>query len=234
MMTHYLDIDLKCALRNSKSAILARSLLLALSLVSSLFLALCSAVEAQQPAKVARIGFMGNNPNPEQVRIEVFRKKLRELGWVEGENIIIEYRWANGNFDLLPELAAELVTLKVEIIFAPASVYVEAARRATATIPIVFAVHGDPIGAGHVASLARPGGNITGLAQMQTELNAKGLELLKEAVPGLRRVAVLWNPATPSHEPILKAVEETGRALGLRLQTVPVARSMELENVLRP
>jgi putative ABC transport system substrate-binding protein len=173
---------------------------------------------------------MGNSPTPEQVRIEVFRKKLRELGWVEGQNIIIEYRWANGKFDLLPELAAELVKLKVEVIFAPASVYVEAARRATATIPIVFAVHGDPIGAGHVASLARPGGNITGLAQMQTELNAKGLELLKEAVPGLTRVAVLWNPATPSHGPILKAIEETGRALGLRLQTIAVEGSVELEN----
>jgi putative ABC transport system substrate-binding protein len=170
------EIKFKSAFRNLKSAILLCALLLALSVPA----------DGQQAAKVTRIGFMGNSPTPEQVRIEVFRQKLRELGWVEGQNIIIEYRWANGRFDLLPELAAELVKLKVEVIFAPASVYVEAARRATATIPIVFAVHGDPIGAGHVASLARPGGNITGLAQMQTELNAKGLELLKEAVPGLR------------------------------------------------
>ena len=197
--------------------------------LSAIPLAFYLVAEAQQAAKIARIGFMGNSPTPEQVRIEVFRQRLRELGWVEGQNIIIEYRWANGKFDRVPELAAELVNLKVGVIFAPASLYVEAARRATTTIPIVFAVHGDPIGAGHVASLARPGGNITGLAQMQTELNAKGLELLKEAVPGLSRVAVLWNPATPSHGPILKAVEETGRALGLRLQTLPVESAMDLD-----
>jgi putative ABC transport system substrate-binding protein len=197
--------------------------------LSTMLFALCVAVEAQQAAKPVRIGFMGNRPTAEQLRTDVFRQRLRELGWVEGQNILIEYRWANGRLDRAPQLADELVKLKVDVIFAPASLHVEAAKQATTTIPIVFAVHGDPIGAGHAASLARPGGNITGLAQMQTELNAKGLELLKECVPRVIRVAILWNPATPSHRPILKAVEETGRALGLRLQPVPVESTMDFD-----
>ena len=127
------------------------------------------------------------------------------------------------------EFAEELVRLKVDVIMAPSSVYTGAAKRATSTIPIIFMSHADPIGSGHVASLARPGGNITGLSIMMTETNVKGLELFKEAVPGLSRVAVMWDPATPSHGPGLKAVEAAGPTLGLRIQPVAVRSATEFD-----
>ena len=111
--------------------------------------------------------------------------------------MLIEYRWAEGKFERFPELAAELVRLDVDLIFAPSSIYVEGARKATLRIPIVFALHADPVGSGHVASLRRPGGNITGLATLQTQISSKGMQILKEAVPGASRFAVLWHPATP-------------------------------------
>ncbi len=185
---------------------------------------------AQQPGKVYRVGFFWESPAVLPDGIERFRRGLRDLGWVEGQNIVLEYRWGEGHYDRLHEPAEELVRLKVDIIVAPSSVYVDAARRATSTIPIIFAVHADPIGSGHVASLAQPGGNITGVSLMMPETNAKLLELLKEAVPGLSRVAVLWNPATPSHEPGLRAVEDRGRALGLRLQLVAVRSETEFDS----
>jgi putative ABC transport system substrate-binding protein len=185
---------------------------------------------AQQPVKVYRVGFLWESPAVLPEGIESFRRGLRDLGWVEGQNIVLEYRWGEGRYDRLHELAEELVRLKVDIIVAPSSVYVEAARRATSTIPIIFAVHADPIGSGHVASLARPGGNITGVSLAMPETNAKLLELLKEAVPGLARVAVLWNPATPSHGPGLNAVEDRGRALGVRLQPVAVHSETEFDS----
>ena len=125
------------------------------------------------------------------------------------------------------ELAEELVRLKVDVIMAPSSIYTEAAKRATSTIPIIFMSHADPLGTGHVKSLARPGGNATGLTIMMTETNVKGLELFKEAVPRLARVAVVWDPATPSHGPGLKAVEGAGPSLGLRIQSVPVRSASE-------
>src|SRR6266540_4220387 len=171
------------------------------------------AAVAQQAAKIYRVGFVWDSPAVWPHALEAFRQGLRDLGWVEGKNIVIEYRWAEGRFDRLPGLAEELVRLKVDVIVAPTSIYAGAAKRATSTIPIVFASHADPIGSGHVASLARPGGNITGLTVMMSETTAKGLELLKEAVPGLSRVAVVWDPATPSHGPGLKAVEAAGRTL---------------------
>ena len=129
-------------------------------------------------------------------------------------HIAIEYRWAEGKPERMRELAEELVRLKVDVIMAPSSIYTEAAKRATSTIPIIFLSHADPLGTGHVASLARPGGNITGLSLMMTETNVKGLELFKEAVPGLSRVAVIFDPATPSHGPGLKAVEDRGPIAG--------------------
>ncbi len=185
---------------------------------------------AQQSGKVYHIGFLWESPAVLPEGIENFRKGLRELGWVEGQNIVLEYRWGEGHYDRLNELAEELVRLKVDVILAPSSVYVEAARSATSTIPIVFAVHADPIGSGHVSSLARPGGNITGVSLLMSETNAKLLELLKEAVPGLSRVAVLWNPATPSHEPGLRAVEERARALKVRVYPVAVRSETEFES----
>jgi putative ABC transport system substrate-binding protein len=151
------------------------------------------------------------------------------LGWVEGHNVAIEYRWAEGRFDRLNDLAEELVRLKVDVIFAPTSIYTAAAKRATSTIPIVFASHADPIGSGHVTSLAHPGGNVTGFTVMMSETSAKSLELFKEVIPGLARVAVIWDPATPSHSPGLDAVRVMGRALGLELQALAVRNATEFD-----
>jgi putative tryptophan/tyrosine transport system substrate-binding protein len=184
------------------------------------------ATRAQQPAKVAQIGFMGPAPAVTYLpRVEALRAGLRDLGYVEGKNIVIEFRWAD-SVEQLPEMAAELVRMKVDIIFASSSTYVEPARQATKTIPIVFAVHADPVGIGHVASLARPGGNITGLSMLLTDLVAKELEIFKEAVPQTTRIGILWNPTTPSHRPAVQAVEAVGEKLGVQLLLVP-ARTVE-------
>jgi putative ABC transport system substrate-binding protein len=188
------------------------------------------AARAQLPGKVYRIGFLWDSPNAFLDALEAFRQGLRDLGYVEGRNIVIEYRWAEGKPERMRELAEELVRLKVDVIMAPSSIYTAAAKRATSTIPIIFMSHADPLGSGHVASLARPGGNITGLSLMMTETNVKGLELLKEAVPGISRVAVIFDPATPSHGPGLKAVKAAGPALGLRVQSVPVRSATEYDS----
>jgi putative ABC transport system substrate-binding protein len=181
------------------------------------------AARAQQPARMRRIGFLGIVA--EQIAGDGLRAGLRDLGYIEGSNIVIEWRWAQ-NVEELPALAAELARMPVDVIFAPSSTFVEAARQATTTIPIVFAVHADPVGLGHVASLARPGGNITGMSMLLTELAAKGLEMMTEALPQVRRIGILWNPTTPSHSRALQAVEAAGEKLGLELREVP-ARSLE-------
>jgi len=188
------------------------------------------ATEAQPTGKVYRIGFLWDSPAAFPDAIEAFRRGLRDLGYVEGRNIVIEYRWAEGKPERMRELAEELVRLKVDVIMAPSSIYTGAAKRATSTIPIIFMSHADPLRTGHVASLGRPGGNITGLSIMMTETNVKGLELFKEAVPRLSRVAVIWDPATPSHGPGLKAVEVAGPSLGLRIQPVAVRSATEYES----
>ena len=188
------------------------------------------AAEAQQAGKVYRVGFLWDSPAVFPDAIEAFRQGLRDLGYVEGRNITIDYGWAEGKPERMRELAEELVRLKVDVIIAPSSIYTGAAKRATSTIPVIFVSHADPIGSGHVASLARPGGNITGLSLMMTETNVKGLELFKEAVPGLARVAVVWDPATPSHGPGLKAVEVAGPSLGLRIQSVAVRSAPEYDS----
>jgi putative tryptophan/tyrosine transport system substrate-binding protein len=192
-------------------------------------LAVPLAVPAQQAGRVYRIGFLWDSPAVWPHALESFRRGLREMGWVEGRNVTVEYRWAEGRFDRLNDLAEELVRLKVDVIVAPTSIYAEAAKRATSTIPIVFASHADPIRSGHVASLARPGGNLTGVTIIMSETSAKSLELLKETVPGLSRVAVVWDPATPSHTPALRAVEVMGRALGLQLQPLAVRSATEFD-----
>src|SRR5437899_9991294 len=186
-------------------------------------------VDAQQAKKVPRVGFLWDSPAVFPDAIEAFRQGLRDLGYVEGRTIAIEYRWAEGKPERMRELAEELVRLKVDVIMAPSSIYTGAAKQATSTIPIIFMSHADPIGSGHVASLARPGGNITGLTVMMSETSAKSLELLKEAVPGLSRVAIMWDPATPSHRPALDAVETRGRALGLQVQTLAVRGATEFD-----
>jgi ABC-type uncharacterized transport system substrate-binding protein len=192
--------------------------------------AVCSlAAHAQQTGKIYRVGFLWDGPDVFPDALEAFLKGLRELGYVEGQNIAIEYRWAEGKPERMRELAEELVRLKVDVIMAPSSIYTAAAKRATSTIPIIFMSHADPLATGHVASLAQPGGNATGHSLMMTETNVKGLELLKGAIPGLSRVAVIFDPATPSHGPGLKAVEEAGPALGLRIRPVAVRSAAEYD-----
>ncbi len=190
------------------------------------------AAEAQQPQKVYRVGILTNKASdPAEARVwQAFRSGLRERGWIEGQNIVIEFRAAEGNTARLPELAADLVQLKVDLIVARSSIWVQAAKEATSSIPIVFLVHADPVGTGHVMSLAKPGRNITGLAAMTTDLAPKELELLISAVPVAKRIAVLWNPDTPSHPATLKAAEEAGRTLRVQVQAVGARTAAELED----
>ncbi len=176
--------------------------------------------DAQQAGKVPRIGYLSaSSPSGGPRLLEAFRKGLRELGWVEGQNIVIDYRYAEGRFDRLPDLAAELVRLKVDIIVAVPTPAAAAAKNATGTIPIVMVSVGDPVGIGLIASLARPGGNVTGLSySVDQKIFGKGLELLKETVPKIRHVAILWNPANPAHPLAIREVNVAARSLGLQLQ----------------
>src|SRR5262245_51004046 len=185
--------------------------------------------EAQQAGRVYRFGVLTNKASdPAEARLwQAFRSGLRERGWIEGQNILIEFRAAEGNTARLPELAADLVRLKVDLIVARSSIWVQPVKEATSSIPVVFLSHADPVGTGHVASLARPGGNITGLAILMTDLAPKGLELLTAAVPMAKRIAVLWNRDTPSHTPALKTVEEAGRTLRVQLQPVDARTTAE-------
>ena len=199
------------------------------TLIGGLVLAPTNAA-AQRTGRIPRIGFLWDTPVVWPHALEGFRQGLRDLGWIDGKNIIVEYRWAEGDFERLPSMVDELVRLKVDLIVAPTSIYTGAARRATATIPIVFASHADPIGSGHVVSLARPGTNATGLTIVMSETTAKSLELLKTVVTGLSRVAVVWDPATPSHTPVLNAAKAAGRALGLQVQTVAVRSATEFDS----
>ena len=190
------------------------------------------AAEAQHAGKVYRVGILGESASdPSEARLwQTFRLGLRDLGWIEGENILIESRWNEGDSARLPELATDLVRLRVDLIVTRGSTYVQGARAATSSIPIVFTMHADPVGTGHVVSLARPGGNITGLALLQTEINRKGFEILLSAVPMAKRVAVVWNPGTPSHTPGLKAVEESARTRRVQLQAVVARTGADLES----
>jgi putative tryptophan/tyrosine transport system substrate-binding protein len=187
------------------------------------------AAHAQQHAKVHRVGFLWENANTFPDALDAFRQELRRLGYTEGSNLVIEFRWAEGNPERMRELAQELVRLQVDVIVAPSSLYTAAAKEATDTIPIIFMSHADPLRTGHVASLARPGGNATGFSLMMTETNVKGLELLREVLPTLSRVAVLYEPATPSHGPGLEAVKEAGPILGLSIQPVAAASAADFD-----
>ncbi|MBI2370613.1 MAG: ABC transporter substrate-binding protein [Deltaproteobacteria bacterium] len=185
--------------------------------------------DAQAPARVPRIGFLALHPAPSP-RSQAFEQGLQELGYVEGQTIALEYRWAAGRADRLPALAAELVRLEVDVIVAVGDAVIRATMNATRTIPIVMAIAGDPVGSGFVASLARPGGNVTGLSFLAPELSVKRLELLKEVVPGLSRVAVLRNPANPASALALREMEAAARALGVQLQPLEVRAPDEFEN----
>ena len=181
------------------------------------------ASHAQPAGNIRRIGYLAAGPWPSDTAgitvLQAFRQGLRELGWVEGQNIVIDYRFAAGRFDWLPDLAAELVRLKVDLIVATTTPAAAAAKNATATIPIVMVSVGDPVGLRLIASLAHPGGNVTGQAfSVGTEVFGKQLELLKEVVPTVRRVAILSNPANPSHALAISNVKAAARSLGVELQ----------------
>ena len=216
-----LNVTLKSAFRNLKSAILA----------SVLLFALCVSAQAQQPKKVPRVGFLSSSVFPG--RIEVFRQGLRDLGYVEGKNIVIEWRNADGNHDRERSLATELVRLKVDVIVTGGSTATRAAKEATLTIPIVMTQDSDPVGNGFVASLARPGGNITGLANFAPELSGKRLELLKEVVPKLSRVAVFGNAMVPGNAQMLKETELAAGAFGVKLQYLELQISKDLDTAFQ-
>jgi putative ABC transport system substrate-binding protein len=198
--------------------------------VTLLVLAAPLAAGAQPAGKMYAVGILGEKASdPSEARMwQSFRLGLRELGWIEGRNLRIESRWAEDNYARLPELAADLVRLRVDLIVTRGSTYVQGAKKATSAIPIVFLVHADPVGTGHVASLARPGGNITGLSLLLTEIYRKGFEILISTVPAAKRIAVLYNPDTPSHIPGLKALEESARTLRVQLQPVVARAGAEL------
>jgi putative tryptophan/tyrosine transport system substrate-binding protein len=179
------------------------------------------AAEPQQAGKVSRIGYLSAGALPTYPTFEnAFREGLRELGYVEGRNIALEYRWAEGKYERLPELAAELVRLKVDVILAVSTPAAQAAKAATRTIPIVFTLVADPVASGLVSSLARPSGNITGLPSLSSEIIGKQLELLKETVPRVSRVAILQNPDASSHPFMVREAAGAARALGVQLRVL--------------
>jgi len=190
------------------------------------------AAEAQQAAKIARIGFLATGGDASPRLREAFLQGLRDLGYVDGRNVVIEYRSAEGRLERWQTLAAELVALKVDVIVVPGTAAAAAARQATRAIPIVVIGAGDPVTSGLAASLARPGGNVTGLSALSPELVSKWLELLKQAVPGLSRVAFLWQPgAVPEHTErnMLTEAEVAARTLGLRLQVVEARGAADID-----
>ena len=204
-----------------------------LTLSASLFLFSVCAV-AQQPTKVPRIGFLSAvSPSTISARVAAFRQGLRELGYVEGKNIFIEWRFAEGKSDRLPSLAAELVRLKVDVIVAEAPTSTRSAKQATVTIPIVMMFDDDPVGSGFVASLARPGGNITGLSTLSPEISGKQLELLKEIVPKLSRVGVLGDVTRPGIPQALREINVAADAFRVQVQYLEVRGSKDIEIAFR-
>jgi putative ABC transport system substrate-binding protein len=204
-----------------------------LALCAMLF-ALCFSVEAQQATKISRIGWLtASSLSAMTARIEAFRQGLREFGYVEGKNIVVEWRSVEGKADRLPGLVAELVRLKVDVIVTAGPQATRAAKEATVTIPIAMSFDNDPVGNGFVASLARPGGNITGLSALAPELSGKQLELLKEVVPRLSRVAVLGSSTTPGNAQSLKETELAAGALAVQLQYLDVRDPKDIDTAFR-
>jgi putative ABC transport system substrate-binding protein len=200
----------------------------ALAAVLAVLVAVPFAAEAQPGKNVPRIGVLW--PNPPST-FEFVRQGLNELGYVEGRNIIFEYRWGQDKLSQLPELARELVHLKVDLIVTLAPPATMAAKNATQTIPIVFVAIGDPVASGLVASLARPAGNLTGTTRMLAEMSVKHVEFLKQAIPTLSRLAILWNPANSSHGPALKAAEATAGSLSVHVQALEVRGPADFDGV---
>ena len=196
----------------------------------AMLLALCLPANAQQPKKIAKIGYLfGSTPAATAQNIEAFRQGMRELGHVEGKTFVLELRYGQARAERFPELARELVGLKVDVIVAGADLAITAVKRETQTIPIVMAVSSDPVGTGFVASLARPGGNVTGLSNMSPDLSGKRLELLSEVVPGLSRVAFLWNPDVRGNLLDYKETEGAASSLRVQLQSIEVVRAEDLD-----
>jgi ABC-type uncharacterized transport system substrate-binding protein len=187
------------------------------------------AARAQQMAKLPAVGFLvSGTPSTHGPWFAALAQRLRELGWIEGRTIAIEYRWAEGRNERFAEIAAEFVRLKVDVIVTAGTALVVAAKQATSVIPIVFAAAGDPVGTGLVASLARPGGNVTGLSVQQTDAAAKRLELLREVVPGLRRLAILANVASPAVVLDMREVQATAGTLGLEVTTSEIRQGEDI------
>ena len=187
------------------------------------------AARAQQAGKLPTIGFLGaSTPSAESQWVAAFVQRLRELGWIEGRTVAIEYRWAEGRSERFAEIAAEFVRLKVDVIVTIGTAAVVAAKQATSVIPIVFAAAGDPVGTGLVASLARPGGNVTGLSIQTTDLAGKRLELLREVVPGLRRLAIMANVGNPAAVLEMGEVQAAARTLGLEVVTFEIRRAEDI------
>jgi ABC-type uncharacterized transport system substrate-binding protein len=222
-----LRIDLRCA-SNRKSKIQNRKLA-GLSVIAFVLVVSVAVVQAQQPAKIFRIGYLDSSTaSGSKVLVEAFRQELSKLGWNDGKNFTAEYRFAEQKPERVPELAADLVRLKVDLIVVSGTIPALAAKKATTTIPIVMTTVGDPVGAGLIASLARPGGNVTGLASLSFQLNTKRLEILKDTVPKLARVGLLW--PSGSSDLSLKEIRPAAVALKLKLEeleTQPDARSLE-------
>ena len=184
----------------------------------------------QQPAKVARIGFLGNSTAALEANlIGPFREGLRDLGYVEGRNIVIEYRWAEGKYERFPALIAELIAQKVDVIVTAGTPATLAVKKATTSVPLVMVAVGDPVGAGIVASLGRPSGNITGLSSIAPELEGKRLELLREVSPKLSHVAVFWNPVNAFHTSAMKQVRAAAQAMRINVLPLAVGKAEELE-----
>jgi putative ABC transport system substrate-binding protein len=199
-----------------------------------MLLALCSSAEAQQPTKIPRIAYLaGSSLSAAAARTEAFRQGLRELGYIEGKNIVVEWRFGEGKADRVPRLVAELVGLKVDVIVTGGSRVTRFTKEATNTIPIVMAQDNDPVRNGFVASLARPGGNITGLATLRPELSGKQLELLKEIIPKLSRVAFFGTSTMPGNAQALRETELAAGAFGLKLQYLDILSSKDIETAFR-
>jgi len=202
--------------------------------LAALVLALRTPAEAQQAGKIPRIGFLSSViPTALSARVDAFRQGLRDLGYVEGKNIAIEYRYAEGKVDRLPGLAAELVRLKVDIIVSAGPPNTRAAKQATATIPIIMGYDDDPVGTGFVASLAHPGGNITGLATLAPEISGKQMQLLKEVVPRLSRVYVLGNASQPGHSQALSAINLVADEFRVQIQYVELRELKDIETAFQ-
>jgi putative tryptophan/tyrosine transport system substrate-binding protein len=210
------------------------AMLSALSLLYTVLFVLCFSADAQRPPKATRLGFLiATSTSVEKSRLEAFLQGMRELGYVEGKNLVIEWRFAEGKFDRLPDLAAELVRLGVEVIVTTGPTSTAAAKAATVTIPIVMGLEIDPVGSGFVASLARPGGNITGLSNLAPEISGKRLDLLKEILPKLSRVVVLGTSTQPGTAQQLRETELAAGALGVQIQYLDVLSPSDIETVFR-